>query len=80
MLVDTVDAVEGARSRGGLRGLLIATFAFIMVFAASAVPIPLYSEYKGSIGLTDADISANSSPSKTNIYQKLHICYKKLQK
>lgn len=56
--MDTVDAVEGARSRGGLRGLLIATFAFIMVFAASAVPIPLYSEYKGSIRLTDADISA----------------------
>ena len=41
-----------------MRGLVIATFAFVTVFAASAVPIPLYSEYKGTIGLTDADISA----------------------
>lgn len=57
-------AEEGAggkgavRERRGARGLLIATYAFLMVFAASAVPIPLYSEYKASIGLTDADISA----------------------
>ena len=39
------------------RGFLIATLAYSVVFAASATPIPLYSEYKGTIGLTDADIS-----------------------
>lgn len=58
MHADTVDALDCPRSRQGLRGLAIATFAFLTVFAASAVPIPLYSEYKGTIGLTDADISA----------------------
>ena len=70
MRAHAVEAVEPALSRQGrdkggnqgqdqgVRGLAIATFAFIVVFAASAVPIPLYSEYKGAIGLTDADISA----------------------
>lgn len=53
-----VGAAEAGRSRSGVRGLAIATFAFVTVFAASAVPIPLYSEYKATIGLTDADISA----------------------
>lgn len=70
MRAHAVEAVEPALSRQGreqggnqgqnqgVRGLAIATFAFIAVFAASAVPIPLYSEYKDAIGLTDADISA----------------------
>lgn len=58
MLSHAVEAVGSAQSRQGLRGLSIATFAFLAVFAASAVPIPLYSEYKVAIGLTDSDISA----------------------
>ena len=58
MLAHAVDASESSQPRQGVRGLVIATFAFVTVFAASAVPIPLYSEYKGTIGLTDADISA----------------------
>ena len=58
MLAHAVDASESSQPRQGVRGLVIATFAFVTVFAASAVPIPLYSEYKGAIGLTDADISA----------------------
>ena len=58
MFAHTVDAVDSAHVRQGRRGLFIATFAFLAVFAASAVPIPLYSEYKATIGLTDADISA----------------------
>ena len=39
------------------RGFFIAALAYFVIFAASAAPIPLYSEYKLSIGLTDADIS-----------------------
>ena len=60
MRAHAVSAVGAAQSRQGqgVRGLAIATFAFITVFAASAVPIPLYSEYKATIGLADADISA----------------------
>lgn len=66
MRAHAVEAVGSSLSRQepdrgagrGVRGLAIATFAFVAVFAASAVPIPLYSEYKVAIGLTDADISA----------------------
>lgn len=66
MRTHAVEAVGSSLSRQepdrgagrGVRGLAIATFAFVAVFAASAVPIPLYSEYKVAIGLTDADISA----------------------
>lgn len=35
-----------------------AVFAFLMVFAASSVPIPLYAEYKASFGLSDDVIAA----------------------
>lgn len=38
-------------------GLLTASFAFLVLFTSSAVPIPLYSEYRTSIGLSDAAIS-----------------------
>ena len=58
MRAHAIEAVGSERPRRQVRGLAIATFAFVAVFAASAVPIPLYSEYKGAIGLTDADISA----------------------
>ena len=69
MRAHAVEAVEPALSRQGreqgqdqgrdkgVRGLAIATFAFIAVFAASAVPIPLYSEYKGAISLPPAPAS-----------------------
>lgn len=40
-----------------LRGFLLATFAFLTIFASTAVPIPLYADYQATIGLTTADIS-----------------------
>ena len=39
------------------RGFLAASLAYMLIFAASALPITLYSEYKLTIGLTDADVS-----------------------
>lgn len=40
-----------------LRGFALATVAFLAIFAATAVPIPLYADYQATIGLTTADIS-----------------------
>lgn len=40
-----------------LRGFTLATVAFLAIFAATAVPIPLYADYQSTIGLTTADIS-----------------------
>lgn len=40
-----------------LRGFVLATIAFLAIFAATAVPIPLYADYQVTIGLTTADIS-----------------------
>ncbi|MEC4176921.1 MFS transporter [Adlercreutzia sp. R7] len=40
-----------------LRGFALATIAFLAIFAATAVPIPLYADYQVAIGLTTADIS-----------------------
>lgn len=40
-----------------LRGFILATFAFLAIFASTAVPIPLYADYQVTIGLTTADIS-----------------------
>lgn len=40
-----------------LRGFTLATIAFLAIFAATAVPIPLYADYQATIGLTTADIS-----------------------
>lgn len=40
-----------------LRGFALATVAFLAIFAATAVPIPLYADYQVTIGLTTADIS-----------------------
>lgn len=37
--------------------LFAVSFAFLMVFAGAAVPIPLYAEYRAAFGITDADIS-----------------------
>ena len=40
-----------------LRGFALATIAFLAIFAATAIPIPLYADYQATIGLTTADIS-----------------------
>lgn len=48
---------DGATNPKAILGLLAASFAFLVLFTSSAVPIPLYSEYRASIGLTDAAIS-----------------------
>lgn len=40
-----------------LRGFALATLSFLAIFAATAVPIPLYADYQATIGLTTADIS-----------------------
>lgn len=40
-----------------LRSATIAACAMLLTFAAVAVPVPLYAEYKIALGLTDADIS-----------------------
>lgn len=40
-----------------LRGFAVATFAFLALFASTAVPIPLYADYQATIGLTTADVS-----------------------
>lgn len=40
-----------------LRSAIIAACAMLLAFAAVAVPVPLYAEYKIALGLTDAGIS-----------------------
>lgn len=40
-----------------LRSAIIAACVMLLTFAAVAVPVPLYAEYKIALGLTDADIS-----------------------
>lgn len=40
-----------------LRSAIIAACTMLLTFAAVAVPVPLYAEYKIALGLTDADIS-----------------------
>lgn len=52
-----VASYDAAASPKAILGLLAASFAFLVLFTSSAVPIPLYSEYRVSIGLTDAAIS-----------------------
>ena len=52
-----VASYDAAVSPKAILGLLAASFAFLVLFTSSAVPIPLYSEYRASIGLTDAAIS-----------------------
>lgn len=47
----------GAPNAKDLRSAIIAACAMLLTFAAVAVPVPLYAEYKIALGLTDADIS-----------------------
>lgn len=46
-----------ASDANDLRSAIIAACAMLLTFAAVAVPVPLYAEYKIALGLTDADIS-----------------------
>lgn len=43
--------------REGIRGFFIATVAFVLLFAASAVPVPLYSAYQADFGLSNMDLT-----------------------
>lgn len=40
------------------RGFFLSAASLLMLFAASAIPIPLYAEYRTLIGLSDADIAS----------------------
>lgn len=42
---------------GQLRSAVIATLAFVVAFAGTAAPIPLYSYYQLTVGIGDADVS-----------------------
>lgn len=57
MATDTVACERTQNAKPLTRGFLVASMTYFLIFAASALPITLYSEYKKSIGLTDADIS-----------------------
>ena len=46
-----------ASNANDLTSAIIAACAMLLTFAAVAVPVPLYAEYKMALGLTDADIS-----------------------
>lgn len=46
-----------ASNAKNLRSAIIAACAMLLTFAAVAVPVPLYAEYKIALGLTDAGIS-----------------------
>ena len=48
---------NGHSSSIGLASALIATAAMLLAFAAAALPVPLYADYKVMLGLTDADVS-----------------------
>lgn len=54
--MDTIQANK-TTNRSALRSALIAVAAMIIAFAAAAVPIPLYSAYQASLGISDFDVS-----------------------
>ena len=45
----------------------------LLTFAAVAVPVPLYAEYKMALGLTDADISLTMVSYLTGVLTTLFI-------
>lgn len=45
-------------SRQAARGFAAATASLLAVFAAGALPVPLYATYRQTVGLTDADVNA----------------------
>lgn len=42
-----------------VRGFLLATVVFLAIFAATAVPVPLYATYQQTIGLSTGDMAAS---------------------
>ena len=55
-----------------LRSAIIAACAMLLTFAAVAVPVPLYAEYKIALGLTDADIRRPWFPSHRRAHDVVH--------
>lgn len=53
----SVEDVLHMRKLSDRVGFVVATAGFLLLFAASAAPVPLYSLYQASAGLTDSDIS-----------------------
>lgn len=51
------NADKDAQEGGELRTALIASFAFLVVLAGGAAPIPLYTRYQETLGFGDAAIS-----------------------
>ena len=56
-----------------LRSAIIAACAMLLTFAAVAVPVPLYAEYKIALGLTDADISLTMVSYLTGVLTTLFV-------
>ena len=56
-----------------LTSAIIAACAMLLTFAAVAVPVPLYAEYKIALGLTDADISLTMVSYLTGVLTTLFI-------
>ena len=50
--------IGGIDPQQAKRGFVIASASMLAVFAAGAAPIPLYSVYQQTIGLTDLQINA----------------------
>ena len=62
-----------ASNANDLRSAIIAACAMLLTFAAVAVPVPLYAEYKIALGLTDADISLTMVSYLTGVLTTLFI-------
>ena len=62
-----------ASNANDLTSVIIAACAMLLTFAAVAVPVPLYAEYKMALGLTDADISLTMVSYLTGVLTTLFI-------
>ena len=62
-----------ASNANDLTSAIIAACAMLLTFAAVAVPVPLYAEYKMALGLTDADISLTMVSYLTGVLTTLFI-------
>ena len=65
--------IGDASNAQDLRSAIIAACAMLLTFAAVAVPVPLYAEYKIALGLTDADISLTMVSYLTGVLTTLFI-------
>lgn len=50
-------AEETYDDRSSLRGAIVATMAFVLTFAAAAAPIPLYTHFQQTVGISDTEVS-----------------------